>query len=227
MDRQGSRPPEFTEARWHLTLRRALDIEEMIARHSAIMDRYDPTRRVGLVVDEWGAWYDPEPGTNPGFHYQQNTLRDALVAALHFHIFHRHAGRVTMANIAQTVNVLQAMILTDGAKMIVTPTYRVFEMYRVHQGATALPVVVQSPDYAVLKAAGNPRRQRHRLPRPRRCRAPLARERRPQPLRLGRLRSFRPDRRPRAGPRAHRFEHERPQYLRPARRPHPRQFHSL
>lgn len=143
------RATEFTEAEWHNTLRRTLDIDEMITRHSAIMDRYDPARRVGLVVDEWGTWHDVEPGTNPGFLYQQNTLRDAVVAALNFHLFHRHAARVTMANIAQTVNVLQAMILTDGAKMIVTPTYRVFEMYQVHQGAAALPVEVQSPGYEI------------------------------------------------------------------------------
>ncbi len=143
----------FDEARWHVTLRRALDIEGLIARHSAIMDRYDPSGAVGLVVDEWGTWYDVEPGTNPGFLYQQNSLRDALVAALHFNIFHRHARRVSMANIAQTVNVLQAMILTDGPRMLLTPTYHVFEMYKVHQGASALPVALDSPDYALGGAA--------------------------------------------------------------------------
>ena len=100
------------------------------------------------MVDEWGTWYDPEPGSKPGFLYQQNTLRDALVAALNFHIFHRHADRVVMANIAQTVNVLQAMILTDKEKMLRTPTYWVFEMFKVHQGGTFLPVELQSPDYA-------------------------------------------------------------------------------
>ena len=98
------------------------------------MDKYDPQKRVGLVVDEWGTWYDVEPGTNPGFLYQQNTLRDALVAAINFHIFQRHADRVAMANIAQMINVLQAMILTDKEKMVLTPTYHVFEMFKVHQG---------------------------------------------------------------------------------------------
>jgi alpha-N-arabinofuranosidase len=137
----------FDEAGWHMTLRRALDIDDLIARHAAIMDRYDPARRVGLVVDEWGTWHDVEEGTNPGFLHQQNTLRDAVAAALHFHVFHRHAARVTMANIAQTVNVLQAMILTDGPRLVLTPTYWVFEMHRVHQGATALPVEVRSPEY--------------------------------------------------------------------------------
>ena len=112
------------------------------------MDKADPEKKVGLVVDEWGTWYDVEPGTHPGFLYQQNTLRDALVAALNFHVFHQHADRVTMANIAQTVNVLQAMILTDKEKMLLTPTYHVFEMYKVHQGGTSLPVELQSPDYA-------------------------------------------------------------------------------
>jgi alpha-N-arabinofuranosidase len=104
-------------------------------------------KKVGLVVDEWGTWYDPEPGREPGFLYQQNTLRDALVAALNFHIFHRHADRVVMANIAQTVNVLQAMILTEKEKMLRTPTYWVFEMFKVHQGGTFLPVELTSPDY--------------------------------------------------------------------------------
>lgn len=89
-------------------------MDELIRKHSTIMDRYDPDERVGLIIDEWGTWFDPEPGTNPGFLYQQNTIRDALVAASHFHIFHKHCSRVQMANIAQAVNVLQAMILTDG-----------------------------------------------------------------------------------------------------------------
>ena len=107
----------------------ALRMDELITKHAAIMDKYDPDKRVGLYVDEWGTWYDPEPGRNPGFLYQQNTLRDALVAALTLNIFHRHAERVRMANIAQMVNVLQAMILTDKEKMVLTPTYHVFEMY--------------------------------------------------------------------------------------------------
>jgi alpha-N-arabinofuranosidase len=111
------------------------------------MDKTDPQKRVGLAIDEWGTWYDVEPGTEPGFLYQQSTMRDALVAALNFHIFHRHADRVVMTNIAQTVNVLQAMILTDKEKMIRTPTYWVFEMFKVHQGGTFLPVELQSPDY--------------------------------------------------------------------------------
>ena len=138
----------FGEDQWMSTLRNTLRMDELITRHSAIMDKHDPERRVGMVVDEWGAWYDVEPGTNPGFLHQQSTLRDALVAALNFHIFHKHAARVSMANIAQTVNVLQAVILTDREKMLLTPTYHVFEMYKVHQGATSLPVELTSPDYA-------------------------------------------------------------------------------
>jgi alpha-N-arabinofuranosidase len=112
------------------------------------MDRFDPEKKVDLIVDEWGTWYDVERGTNRSFLYQQNTMRDALVAALNFHIFHKYAERVTMANIAQTVNVLQAVILTDEEKMIVTPTYHVFEMFQVHQGATVLPLELTTPDYA-------------------------------------------------------------------------------
>jgi alpha-N-arabinofuranosidase len=113
------------------------------------MDKYDPNKKVGMVIDEWGIWTDVEPGTNPGFLYQQNTLRDAILAAINLHIFQAHADRVTMANIAQMVNVLQAMILTDKEKMLVTPTYHVFEMFKVHQGATSLPITLASPDYAV------------------------------------------------------------------------------
>jgi alpha-N-arabinofuranosidase len=138
---------EFAEAEWFSTLRHTLKMDELIAKHSAIMDKYDPEKKVGLVIDEWGTWYDVEPGTNPGFLYQQNTLRDAVVAALNFHLFHQHADRVAMANIAQTINVLQAVILTDKEKMVLTPTYHVFEMFKVHQGATALRVDLASPDY--------------------------------------------------------------------------------
>jgi len=149
----------FGEDQWFSTLQRTLRMDELITKHSAIMDEAEaewsagPRRgpwadkKIGLVVDEWGTWYDVEPGTEPGFLYQQNTLRDALVAALNFHIFQRHADRVTMANIAQTVNVLQAMILTDKEKMLRTPTYWVFEMFKVHQGGTFLPVDLLSPDY--------------------------------------------------------------------------------
>nr|WP_246220927.1 alpha-L-arabinofuranosidase C-terminal domain-containing protein [Phytoactinopolyspora mesophila] len=109
------------------------------------MDCYDPQARIGLVCDEWGTWWKAEDGTNPAFLYQQNALRDALVASLHFDIFHKHARRLTMANIAQTVNVLQAMVLTDGAQMILTPTYHVFEMNKAHQDATNLPLHVVQP----------------------------------------------------------------------------------
>jgi alpha-N-arabinofuranosidase len=138
---------EFDESAWFATLRNTLRMDDLVTQHSAIMDKFDPEKRVGLVVDEWGTWYDVEPGTNPGFLYQQNTLRDAIVAGLNLHIFQKHADRVFGANIAQMVNVLQAMVLTDGAKMTVTPTYWVFEMYKVHQGATSLPVQLISPDY--------------------------------------------------------------------------------
>jgi alpha-N-arabinofuranosidase len=122
-------------------------MDEFLTKHSAIMDKYDPDKKVGLVVDEWGTWYDVEPGTNEGFLYQQNSLRDALVAALNFNIFHRHAARVRMTNIAQMVNVLQAMILTDGPKMLKTPTYHAFAMYKPFRGATHVPVEVSTAEY--------------------------------------------------------------------------------
>jgi alpha-N-arabinofuranosidase len=139
----------FDEAEYFSTLRNTLKMEELITKHSAIMDKYDPGKKVGLVVDEWGVWTDVEPGTNPGFLFQQNSLRDAIIAAINLHIFQAHADRVTMANIAQMVNVLQSMILTDGDKMVLTPTYHVFEMLNVHQGATSLPLALSTPDYAV------------------------------------------------------------------------------
>jgi alpha-N-arabinofuranosidase len=114
-------------------------MDDLLTRHSAIMDKADPEKRVGLIVDEWGAWYDVEPGTNPGFLYQQNSLRDALVAGMTLNIFNRHGGRVRMANIAQTVNVLQAMILTHGPNMIKTPTYHAFDLYKAHHDASYIP----------------------------------------------------------------------------------------
>lgn len=139
---------DFGEDQWASTLAKALQMDELVTKHSAIMDKYDPEQRIGLYVDEWGTWYDPEPGRNPGFLYQQNTLRDALVAAATLNIFHRHADRVRMAMIAQTVNVLQAMILTDGPEMILTPTYHVFHMHIPFQGATSLPSDIDTPPYS-------------------------------------------------------------------------------
>jgi len=137
----------FDEAGWFEVMKKSLHMDELITRHSTIMDKYDPEKRVALIVDEWGTWFLSEPGTNPGFLYQQNSLRDALVAGLHLHIFHKHHERVKMTNIAQMVNVLQAMILTEGDKMLLTPTYHVFEMFKVHQDADVLQMAVDSPDY--------------------------------------------------------------------------------
>lgn len=130
---------KFGLTEWFIQLRSALAMDRIITEHVKIMDEYDPDKRVALVVDEWGAWHAVEPGTNPGFLYQQNSLRDAMVAGVTLNIFNQHCDRVKMANIAQTVNVLQAMILTDGPRMILTPTYHVFDMYKGHQGATWLP----------------------------------------------------------------------------------------
>jgi alpha-N-arabinofuranosidase len=134
---------EFNEKDWFTTLASTLKMDELITKHGAMMDAYDPQRRIGLVVDEWGDWFDVEPGTNPGFLYQQNTLRDAIVAAVNLNIFHKHCDRVKMTNIAQMVNVLQAMVLTKDKDMVLTPTYYVFKMYSVHQDAVLLPIDVQ------------------------------------------------------------------------------------
>ncbi len=128
----------FDEAEYYRTLHIASSVETILDGHEAIMDRYDPERNVGIYFDEWGAWYDVEPGTNPGFLYQQNTMRDALIAAVSLNVFNRHAARVRMANIAQLVNVLQAPILTNGADMVLTPTYHVFDLFQRHMGATLL-----------------------------------------------------------------------------------------
>ncbi len=137
----------FGEDQWASTLQAAERIDEYITRDAAIMDQYDPQKRVALFVDEWGTWYDPAPGPDRGVLYQQNSLRDALVAAISLDIFARHADRVRMANIAQMVNVLQAMILTRRDRMILTPTYYVFRMYVPFQGATFLPVKIDTPSY--------------------------------------------------------------------------------
>jgi alpha-N-arabinofuranosidase len=139
----------FSEAEWAETLCKTLKMEEMISKHDNIMTRYDPEKRIGLIVDEWGTWYAVEPGTNPGFLNQRNTLRDAMVAAVNFNIFHAHADRVKMANIAQLANVLQSPLLTEGDKLILTPTYQVFDMYKVHQDSDSLYAAAESPEYAV------------------------------------------------------------------------------
>ena len=128
----------FTQEDWFCTLNKAQHLNELIEKHSRIMDQFDPDKKIGLMVDEWGCWFDVEPGTNPGFLYQQNTMRDALVACLSLNIFNKHSDRVKMANIAQLVNVLQSVILTEGPKMILTPTYYVFRMYKHHQNAQLL-----------------------------------------------------------------------------------------
>jgi len=139
---------EFGEAEWFEMMRYTMQMEEFIDRHSAIMDEYDPRGRVALIVGEWGTWHRVEEGTNPGFLYQQNSLRDAVVAAWNLNLFNNHAKRVRGANIAQTVNVLQAMVLTRGEEMILTPTYHVFEFYTVHHDATLLPTDLEAGSYS-------------------------------------------------------------------------------
>ncbi len=136
--RKGS-STNFDETEWFALMKNTHGVHELLRRNIEIMDKYDPRKRVGLFVDEWGTWWDAEPGTNPGFLYQQNTLRDAVSAAIFLNAFNENCDRVKMANIAQTNNVLQAMILTRGKEMLVTPTYHVFEMFKVHQGGTYLP----------------------------------------------------------------------------------------
>ena len=129
---------DFDDKVWYKTLSKAYYMDELIRRHGTIMDQYDPDKEIGMIVDEWGTWFTVEPGTNPGFLYQQNTMRDALVAGITLNIFNKHSDRVKMANLAQMVNVLQAVILTEGDKMVKTPTYHIFDMYKEHQDAKLL-----------------------------------------------------------------------------------------
>lgn len=137
----------FAETDWFSVMKKSLQLDEVLRRHETIMDRYDPDNRVDLMVDEWGTWYDVEPGTNPDFLFQQNSLRDALSAAIILNTFNSHARRVKMANIAQTINVLQAMILTREDRMVLTPTYHVFDLYQVHQDSQLLPSHLQTHPY--------------------------------------------------------------------------------
>lgn len=137
----------FTEEQYFKIMKEAIKMEELVTRHSTIMDKYDPNKKIALFVDEWGGWYDVEPGTNPGFLYQQNTMRDAMIAGATLHIFHNHCDRVRGANLAQTVNVLQAVVLTEGEKMVLTPTYHVLEMFNVHQDALHLPLDFKTNSY--------------------------------------------------------------------------------
>ena len=145
-DSKGS-ATNFEEKEYFSAMKSCLHMDELVSKHSTVMDRYDPEKRVALAVDEWGIWTDAEPGTNPGFLYQQNSLRDALVAASTLNIFNNHCDRVRMANLAQTVNVLQALILTDKEKMLLTPTYHVYDLYQVHQDATLIPLMIDTKDY--------------------------------------------------------------------------------
>ena len=138
---------DFTEDQYFTTMQRSWLMEELIQKHTEIMDKYDPEKKVDMVVDEWGGWYDVIPESNPGFLYQQNTMRDAMIAGMNLNIFNNHADRVQMANLAQTVNVLQAVVLTEGNKMILTPTYHVMEMYKVHQDAVLIPLELKTDNY--------------------------------------------------------------------------------
>ncbi|MGC9341879.1 MAG: alpha-N-arabinofuranosidase [Bacteroidales bacterium] len=137
----------FNKEEWFKTMKKSYGVKEGLAKHCEIMDKYDPEKKIALIADEWGNWFDVEPGTNPAFLYQQNTLRDAVTAGLYFNIFNNRSDRVKMANIAQTVNVLQAVILTKEDQMVKTPTFYAFKMFKVHHDATLLPFELQSENY--------------------------------------------------------------------------------
>ncbi len=137
---------DFDEKLWYRTMKATLKMEELIRVHGAIMDRFDPEKKIGMMIDEWGTWYDVEPGTNPGFLYQQNTMRDALVAGINLNLFNKNCDRVKMANIAQMVNVLQAVILTEGEKMVKTPTWHAFNLYKYHQDGELVESAVETKE---------------------------------------------------------------------------------
>ncbi len=139
---------QFTASEWFSTMKNSAEVDELLKKELNVMDRHDPEKKIGLIADEWGNWFDVEPGTNPAFLFQQNTLRDAVTAGLYLNIFNNHCDRVKMANIAQMVNVLQSMILTKNKDIVLTPTYYVFKMYKVHQDATLLPIDLKSADYS-------------------------------------------------------------------------------
>ncbi len=143
----------FDELEWFTTLKKTLLIDSLITNHVKVMDNYDSKKVLNLMVDEWGTWYDEEPGNNRGVLYQQNTLRDAMVAAVNLNIFNNHADRVKMTNIAQLVNVLQSLLLTNENKMVLTPTYYVFKMYKVHQNAILIPLKIKSLNYTFQNEA--------------------------------------------------------------------------
>jgi alpha-N-arabinofuranosidase len=141
----------YSEEEYFTTMQKAMMMEELVTKHSAIMDKYDPGKKIAMAVDEWGGWYDVEPGTNPAFLFQQNTMRDAMIAGTTLNTFNNHCDRVKMANVAQIINVLQAVIFTNEEKIVLTPTYHVMEMYNVHQDALMLPLTVSSNDYKMGK----------------------------------------------------------------------------
>ncbi|MFN8470883.1 MAG: alpha-L-arabinofuranosidase C-terminal domain-containing protein [Anaerolineae bacterium] len=147
---------EFDDSGWYRLLDQAQGMEALVVQQRALMDAFDPTRRIGLVVDEWGAWHRPTPGRNPKFLWQQNTLRDAMLAAISLDIFNRHADKVVMANIAQTVNVLQALLLTENGRTITTPTYHVFDLYQPHQGGQSVRALFDAPEISYA-SDGQPR----------------------------------------------------------------------
>lgn len=139
---------DFGEKMWFATLKNTLVVEDYINQHLSLLNKYDPEHKIKLIVDEWGTWYDKLPGTKDGFLQQQNTVRDALVAGVNLNIFNNYAERISMANIAQITNVLQAMVLTKEDQMVLTPSYYVFKMYNVHQDATLIPIELSTEDYS-------------------------------------------------------------------------------
>jgi alpha-N-arabinofuranosidase len=129
---QGMNDVDFSDDDYYRLIGSIKVLKRKLAQTTELAQAYSTyEHRIDVVMDEWGTWY--KQATVEGGLYQQNTMRDALFAAASFHCFHEYGERLWMTNMAQTVNVLQALILTKGPEMILTPTYHIYEMFRQHR----------------------------------------------------------------------------------------------
>jgi alpha-N-arabinofuranosidase len=131
----------FTEQHWALSMQNSFGIETMVYKHSEIMDRYDPGKKVALVMDEWGVWHSGASHMPEDCPHSPGTIRDAIVAAMMLNMFNNHCERLRVANIAMLVNALHPLYITHEDRLLRTPTSHVYEMFTVHHEATMLPLI--------------------------------------------------------------------------------------